>query len=374
MISLNDTHPAPKAVESYRIRKEAMDAAVFTLGPHARHGFEYTTEKCDGRWRWRPTDEVPAPTAAEIKANGGMRSLVAMAAAITEGGTTMAKTTDGKIVPAKLPVPPRRALGKAADASDGSKAIGQPAAPKNEPATSPGAGEGTYDELKASGGLRSEPVLLSPAAAQLGRMGFTDVAQNPSDGIIDWVNMPMPACNGLDIEPHDDLSIPAFLRREKTPEAKEKAAQAMKRIAKQVGPDRTIKNPPDAKAAAKRAEKAKAVEAKFEGTPEHAKAKRAAKAPASAKPAKAKTAAPAKKRASEAPTKMAGMSGETKKETMLRLARSWTTEAAICEIIGWKACMVTLKRAAEAANLVVIKRPGKDKAEYKVVTATEAKV
>jgi hypothetical protein len=34
-----------------------------------------------------------------------------MAAAITEGGTTMAKTTDGKIVPAKLPVPPRRALG-----------------------------------------------------------------------------------------------------------------------------------------------------------------------------------------------------------------------------------------------------------------------
>jgi hypothetical protein len=48
----------------------------------------------------------------------------------------------------------------------------------------------------------------------------------------------------------DDLAIPAFLQRD-TPEAKEQAKKAMKRIAKQVGPDRAIKNPPDAKKATK---------------------------------------------------------------------------------------------------------------------------
>ncbi len=274
MISLNDTHPAPKAVESYRVRREAMDAAVFDLGPHARHGFEYTTLKCDGRWLWKPTDEVPAPTPAEIKANGGKRSLLAMANAITEG-TPMAD-------PNRLPVPPRRTLGKAAGASDRSGGTRQPTAPENEPAAPPASVAGI--------GIAVGDKITYPDSSE-GRV---------------ICSLTIPACNGLDIEPHDDLSIPDFLKRESTPEAKAQAANAMKRIAKQVGPNRVIKNPPDAKAAAKRAEKTKSALAKVEGTPEHAKAKRAGKALVSAKPAKAKTAAPAKKRTSEAPAKMAG--------------------------------------------------------------------
>lgn len=191
MISVNDTLERPKTAPTYRVRTDAMAAAVFTLGPQARHGFEYTTMKCDGRWVWKPTDEVRPPTPAEIKANGGKRSLI------------------------------------------------QP-----EEATA-----------VAASGSTIKPVPLSPAAEQLGRMGFTDVAQNPSDG----------------------LAIPEFLKRESTPEALEEVTKAMKRIAKQVGPGRTIKNPPDMKAAVKRSEKAKAAFAKFEGTPEHAKAQKAIK-------------------------------------------------------------------------------------------------
>ena len=174
MITFNDTHHVEKPIPSYRVRKEAMDAAVFELGPHARNGFEYTTVKCDGRWVWKPTDEVRPLSAAQIKAEGGKRCLVK-----PMEGTAMANPTDPAIAP-------------------------------------------------TCNGLDIAPVPLSPAAEQLGRMGFTDVAQNLSDG----------------------LAIPAFLKRD-TPEAKEQAKKAMKRIAKQVGPDRPIKNPPDAKEASK---------------------------------------------------------------------------------------------------------------------------
>lgn len=104
----------PRPEKTYRIRKEAEAAAVMAIGPHARKGFEFEAFKCDGAWRWREFDEVRPPNAAELKASGGKKSILAAAAT---SGTAMAKTTDsGAIVPA------------------------------------------TYDELKASGGLRSAPV------------------------------------------------------------------------------------------------------------------------------------------------------------------------------------------------------------------------
>lgn len=100
----------------------------------------------------------------------------------------------------KLPIPPRRmpraTPGKAADAPEAGAAVTQPAAPE-PPVTA------SYEDLKDGGGLRSEPV---------------------------------PAPDGLD--------IPTFLKREATPEAK---AEVRKKLAKAHGPDRVIKNPPDAK-------------------------------------------------------------------------------------------------------------------------------
>lgn len=288
MISINDTHPAPKAPPTYRVRTEAMAAAVFTLGPNARHGFEYTTVKCDGRWVWKPTDEVRPDTPAEIKANGGKKSLIAMAAEIASA--PMAHVEAAK--PAKLPVPPRRvpsqAPAKAAGASGGGTGAEQPPSDDKPPSLVITPTEGTF----AAGDKITYP--------------------DGSEGRIIGT-MTMPACNGLDVAPQrdsmrktegnsDPLDIPGFLKRESTPEAKEKAANAMKRIAKQVGPNRVIANPPDAKAAAKRVEKAKAAEAKFEGTPAHARQKAKEKTLAKAKADSPKAA----KRASEPRTKTAG--------------------------------------------------------------------
>lgn len=137
----------PRPEKTYRIRKDAEAAAVMAIGPHARKGFEFEAFKCDGAWRWREFDEVRPPNAAELKASGGKKSILA-AAAMT--GTAMAKTTDsGAIVPA------------------------------------------TYDELKASGGLRSAPVPkgdgldLPPVLKR--------VRQPKSPQVIDIVDGPVPA-------------------------------------------------------------------------------------------------------------------------------------------------------------------------------------
>jgi len=84
MISINQTCATPKATTKpapiYRVRREAMDAAVFALGPLARHGFEFTTFQCDGGWRWRSIDDETAPrvTGFQTKANGGKRGLMAV--------------------------------------------------------------------------------------------------------------------------------------------------------------------------------------------------------------------------------------------------------------------------------------------------------
>jgi hypothetical protein len=73
--------------KTYRIRNDAIDAALLALGPLARPGFEFKTWKCDGVWHWRALDEVPEPTHAQLKANGGRKFMGTAMASITSQGT-----------------------------------------------------------------------------------------------------------------------------------------------------------------------------------------------------------------------------------------------------------------------------------------------
>lgn len=168
MISINDTIERPKAAPTYRVRTEAMAAAVFELGPHARNGFEFLTFKCDGLWQWRSTDEIRPPTPAQIKANGGKKSLLAMATAITQQeATPMAKANETTIMPAcngldiaksdglDIPTFLKRASGPLTR-KEVSSAVQKAASSMGLKAEL--APAGTYDELKTSGALRSEPV------------------------------------------------------------------------------------------------------------------------------------------------------------------------------------------------------------------------
>jgi len=165
MISLNDRHPTPKAPESYRIRKDAMDAAVFSIGPHARHGFEYETWKCDGRWHWKLASvDERQPTAAMIKADGGKRAFLALSNHSGPGRTSPCHGVPSHSVPSHT-----TAL------HTGSR-LDKPAAPS-----------------------------LIAMAAMIDQKG---TAMASTEG-----NTIMPATNGLDIEPHDDLNIPDFLKR-----------------------------------------------------------------------------------------------------------------------------------------------------------------
>lgn len=81
---------APK-IQTWDKRNRAAAAAVKAIGPHARDGFEFTVEKCDGRWLWRATDGSRPESAAQIKANGGKKSLLAQAVAIEAKGGTAPK-------------------------------------------------------------------------------------------------------------------------------------------------------------------------------------------------------------------------------------------------------------------------------------------
>lgn len=94
----------PAKVKTYKRRKEAQDAAVYDIGPHAREGFEFTSFQCDGRWMWKTTDEVPPPNQAQLKANGGKRSMISLptAAAVEYAGAELSrrsKMEDGLDIP-----------------------------------------------------------------------------------------------------------------------------------------------------------------------------------------------------------------------------------------------------------------------------------
>lgn len=168
---------APKPVTrkpGFRTQKEAKDAGLFELGEFARHGFEYETYKCDGRWFWRKHDEVKPPTAADLKASGGKK----------------APKAEAKM----------RAPEKAVDAPEAPEASTAAPAAENAP----------------------EPSLAAQA--------------------------------GVSFAPErDPLDIPTFLMRPKPTAAETEAVR--KKLAKVVGPERTIKNPPDAKVAKAKAKK-----------------------------------------------------------------------------------------------------------------------
>ena len=119
----------------------------------------------------------------------------------------------------------------------------------------------TPAEIKASGGKKS---ILAMA---LTIEGGTAMAKTNEAGTIAPATGPVIS----ELKGDDNLDIPAALRRPKQTEAEKEAVR--KKLKAQVGPDRKIKDPPNIKAAVKRAEKCAAAEAKVEGTPAHAKAK-----------------------------------------------------------------------------------------------------
>lgn len=335
--------PTKAPPRTHRTRNDAIAAAVAEIGPHARNGFEFEATKCDGAWRWRALDEVRPQTPAELKAAGGKKSILAMALTI-EGAngaeTAMATTTDGKITPAKLPVPPRRIGTHGA-----TKATGGVKVPRPAPAGAAGATSG--------GGATQEPPkpetlpALSPTTVE-GTIAVGDKITYPdgSEGRV-IATLTVPA---------DPLDIPAALRRPKQTEQEKEAVRA--KLKAEVGPDRKIKNPPDMKAATKRAEKREAAEAKVPGTPPHAKAKAAAKKlagkpPVSKKSGSSTKAPPAKKLASESRAKPAGASGQTKTAMIgeMLLRKSGCTTAEVLAATGWPAVGMPAQAKAAGLNL-----------------------
>jgi hypothetical protein len=61
--------------QRYRIRQEAIDAALMAMGPQARPEFEFEVIRLDGMWLWKPTDRVRtvARGSFQAKMDGGSR-------------------------------------------------------------------------------------------------------------------------------------------------------------------------------------------------------------------------------------------------------------------------------------------------------------
>jgi hypothetical protein len=197
----------PAAPKTYRLRKEAQCAAVAAIGPHAREGFEFTTEKCDGRWGWRETDEVRPPTGAELKAMGGRKGLLSLTMAANALGGSLASHVAGALVDSASP------------AKRTSEAPAGVAEPSSEDEAVQQAGEAVTAAALALHEERGRE-----RAAGEGRLR----------------------------EPEDDPSgVPGFLRRENTPEVKKRVAK----IVTETNPrTRKIKSPPDAKMAKAKAD------------------------------------------------------------------------------------------------------------------------
>jgi hypothetical protein len=106
---------APSAPNKVFATKTAAKLdAVATFGEHAREGFEFLADKCDGGWRWTATDEVRPDTDQQVKANGGKK---------------------GSKMP-KLPIPPHpQPPAEAGGASNDFGGTQDPPAPKLAPAS-----------------------------------------------------------------------------------------------------------------------------------------------------------------------------------------------------------------------------------------------
>lgn len=80
------TTAAPAPEKGYPKRFNAQRTATRIIGPHAREGFEFETFKCDGLWFWREFAEAKPLSAAQLKANGGNKAM--LAAAVNEPAKT----------------------------------------------------------------------------------------------------------------------------------------------------------------------------------------------------------------------------------------------------------------------------------------------
>lgn len=203
------TTAGPRAPRSYPKRYNAQRAAIATIGPHAREGFEFTSSKVDGLWYWRACDEVRPDTPDQVKANGGKRAA--------------------------------QAPGKAAGAIE-APTLAQLAPEPRKPADAlPTAISGGYEALKAAGGLRSEPI-PAPKTIKDAIAAAMDRGLTPKQFV------------AIAEKAADDFALPPFLLREK--ETPEQAAARRAKFDKLLGPDRKIKNPPDAKPAVAKAKRA----------------------------------------------------------------------------------------------------------------------
>jgi len=173
------------------------------------------------------------------------------------------------------------------------------------------------DDLKAPGGL------LALATA----MDAPD-AGSPGPAILTaMVNEPM----RKDDKDDDGLGIPAILKRDDDDEARAALARARKRATGGGDGRPAIKNPPNVKT----------------------------------KPREVANFRPD------------GLRQNSKQSVMLDmvLRASGATEAEICKKLGWKACLVTLRRTCERVGVELRREPGKDggKSRYFGVVKSDAK-
>jgi hypothetical protein len=199
------TTPAPAAPKSWDKKDRAIAAAVKALGPEARNEFEFTVEKCDGRWMWRATDadKIPPPNAAQFKANGGKRGFAPS-------------------------LPTRDALAVELLGTPAEKLALEITQRKDEKAGEAVANAAVEKIMAAA----KKPV--KDETISLGLLG------------------PVPALDATE----DENGRPAFLKREGDNSVETQKARVEK-YKKTTGPDRQIKNPPNIKAAKTKSAKGK---------------------------------------------------------------------------------------------------------------------
>lgn len=316
----------PQAGENPKPRKtgfdtkvKAISAAVAGIGPHAVNGFEFEVFKLDGRWHWRAFDMPKAPDAAQLKARGGKRSLItpeADQARHEERGAERA-AGEGRLRPVDK-------------------------SPPNSGVVAQGAPQPTslVDMAKQISGGMAVTVSVTD--------DFASLTRTPAENFAAEVA----AKAKPDTTPDPKTGLPAFLDRSKTMTAEEIAA-SKKRVASMIAQtttgERKIKNPPDADAARRRAERDEAKMAKVEGTPAHAKAVRAAK-----KAKAAKETAPRAKAATGARKAVATPSGGKTKTAVvgeLLSRKEGCTTADILKATGWPAVSVPAQAKAVGLKL-----------------------
>lgn len=234
--------------------------------------------------------------------------------------------------------------------------IEAPPGPPSEWTIEEDAAADEYARLKAAGKLRSPPVAPPPRKSNGGRPPrritvAVSGSVDPEQAIAAMLAAAQDTLTAIAQQQMIEDGCPPAAVRPQTAEAKAAARKAIARAAKTVGPDRPIRNPPDAKAAARRAEARARTEAAFEGTPAHAKAAR------KAKDAAGSTVGPrAPKRASKpAPKTEAPPNGKTKTAMVgeMLTRKGGCTTADILAATGWpsvsvpqqaKACGLTLRK------------------------------